>query len=462
MHAENARLLRTVDPAVLGERLRSARVASGLTQRELGAPEASVAHVSRIEAGARRPGLALLGAMAGRLGTTPRVLLLGASAGEAEEVGLALTFVELALEGGDVAAALERSGIVLERARSVARADLLHRALLAHGRALESNGRLEEAIEVLDDLVGLDGTGLTWARGGIALCRCTREWGDLARAIDTGETVRARLTAAGLDGTDESVQLTVTLASAYHERGDVAFAARLCRDAVRRAETTGSPTARASAYWNASMVVAESGDVSEALPMAERALALLSEGSDSRNVARLRSVLATLQLAGDPPQLDAAEENLVRADAELRSSSASPVDVARNTLSRARVSLLRGDPRDAVDLASLAHGEVEGMAPLLAADALSVQGQALHLLGDPAAVDRYRSAVLVLTGIGADRSAARLWYDLGTLLEASGETAEALDAFRRAAASTGLRGTTVVRATTPADSSAPLPPSAST
>ena len=301
--------------------------------------------------------------MAGRLGTTTRVLLLGASAGEAEEVELALTFVELALESGDVASALERSGIVLERARSVARADLLHRALLAHGRALESNGRLEDAIEVLDDLVGLDGTGLTWARGGIALCRCTRDSGDLARAIDTGETVRARLTAAGLDGSDESVQLTVTLASAYHERGDVAFAARLCRDAVRRAEATGSPTARASAYWNASMVVAESGDVSEALPMAERALALLSEGSDSRNVARLRSMLASLQLAGDPPQLDPAEENLERADAELRSSSASPVDLARNTLSRARVSLLRGDPTDAVDLASEAYREAEGLAP---------------------------------------------------------------------------------------------------
>lgn len=451
-----------MDPAVLGERIRSARVAAGLTQRDLGAPEASVAHVSRIEAGARRPGLALLAAMAGRLGTTPRVLLLGAAAGETEEVELALTFVELALESGDAASAVGRSGGVVDRARPTGRSDLLQRALLAHGRALESSGRLEEAIEVLDDLVGLDGTGLTWARGGIALCRCNREAGDLARAVEAGETVRARLTAAGLDGTDESVQLTVTLAAAYHERGDVTVAARLCRDAVRRAEATGSPTARASAYWNASMVVAESGDVGEALPMAERALALLSEGSDGRNLARLRGMLATLQLADDPPQLDAAEENLVRAEAELRSSSASPVDVARNELSRARVSLMRGDPSDAVDRAGQAHREAEGLAPLLAADALSVQGQALHVLGDPAAVDRYRSAVLVLTGIGADRSAARLWYDLGTLLEASGETAEALDAFRRAAASAGLRGTAVARATTQTGGSTPLAPPAHT
>lgn len=458
MLAENARLLRAVDPAVLGDRLRSARVACGLTQRELGSPEASVAHVSRIEAGARRPGLALLAAMAGRLGTTPRVLLLGASAGDAEELELALTFVELSLETGDATSAMDRSGRVVDRARSIGRADLLQRALLAHGRALESCGRLADGIEVLDELAALDGAGLTWARGCIALCRCTREAGDLSRAIELGEEARARITEAGLDGSDESVQLTVTLAAAYHERGDVARATRLCRDAVRRAEQTGSPRARASAYWNGSVVLSQAGAIGEALTMAERALSLLSEGSDTRNLARLRTELASLQLAADPPEVDAAEENLAHALVQLLESSASPVDVARNTLERAHVRLLRGDAQGALELAVETAEAAHGMeARLLVADALSVQGQALHLLGEPeAAVRRFREAVLVLTGVGADRKAARLWYDLGTLLETSGETAAALDAFRRAAASTGLRSTTVARATTQAG---PPPPS---
>ncbi len=458
MHPDTARLLRAVDPGVLGERIRSARVAAGMTQRAVAAPEVSVAHVSRIEAGTRRPGPALLEVLAARLGTTAQDLLVGASSIEVDELQLALTFVELAFGSGDAAAALERSGEVVARARDVGRPDLLQRALLVHGLALEADGRVEDAIEALDELATLDAAGLTWIRGCIALCRCTRESGDLAHAIDRGEEARARISAAGLEGSDEAVQLTVTLAAAYFERGDVAFATRLCREAVSRAEAIGSPTARASAYWNASMVVAESGDVAGALPMAERALSLLGEGSDTRNVGRLRCVLATFQLASDPPDLDAAEENLVRGGAQMLGSNASPVDLARTVVTRARLHLLRGDAEGAERLAARAHASAGAAAPLLAADALSVLGQARRELGDGAgAVASYRDAVLVLSAVGADRSAARLWYDLGSLLEVSGETAAALDAFRRSAASTGVRGMSTLRTTARAERSAADP-----
>ena len=278
----------------------------------------------------------------------------------------------------------------MARARSLGRADLLQRALLAHGLALEAAGRVAEAVETLDEVAALDAVGLTRIRGCIALCRCTRESGDLAHAIERGEEARAWISAAGLEGTDEAVQLTVTLAAAYFERGDVAFATRLCRDAVSRAEATGSPTARASAYWNASMVLAESGDVAAALPMAERALSLLGEGSDARNVARLRCMLATLQLASDPPDLDAAEENLALGGAQMLESSASTVDLARNDVTLARLHLLRDDAAGA-DSAARAHASAEAEAPLLAADALSVLGQARRQLGDAAgAVASYR------------------------------------------------------------------------
>jgi hypothetical protein len=44
----------------------------------------------------------------------------------------------------------------------------------------------------------------------------------------------------------------------------------------------------------------------------------------------------------------------------------------------------------------------------------------------------------MLSGVGADRRAAELWFELGGLLQDVGEAAAALDAYRRAAASTGL------------------------
>ena len=53
---------RTVDPAVLGPRVRAARLRAGLTQAEAAGTEMSTAYVSRIEAGQRRPDPALEGA----------------------------------------------------------------------------------------------------------------------------------------------------------------------------------------------------------------------------------------------------------------------------------------------------------------------------------------------------------------------------------------------------------------
>ena len=81
----------------------------------------------------------------------------------------------------------------------------------------------------------------------------------------------------------------VSEAAAYCERGDTAHAVRLCSKAIAQAETLDSPRARASAYWNASVMQANRGDIVAAVPLAERALSLLSEGQDARNLARLRT-----------------------------------------------------------------------------------------------------------------------------------------------------------------------------
>ena len=50
----------------------------------------------------------------------------------------------------------------------------------------------------------------------------------------------------------------------------------------------------------------------------------------------------------------------------------------------------------------------------------------------------FRTAVQTLSGISADREAAQLWFELGTLLAELGDVNAAMDAFRRSAASTGV------------------------
>ena len=86
-------------------------------------------------------------------------------------------------------------------------------------------------------------------------------------------------------------------------------------------------------------------------------------------------------------------------------------------------------------------------APTLAADAQSLVGQIAAAHGDAEGAKRaYRSAVFILTGVGSDRDAAQLWFELADLLEDVGDVEAAREAYRSAAASTGLRSRAKVRA----------------
>jgi hypothetical protein len=68
-----------------------------------------------------------------------------------------------------------------------------------------------------------------------------------------------------------------------------------------------------------------------------------------------------------------------------------------------------------------------------------VLGQVDAAGGDRTSAKRhYRAAVELLTGIGADRRAAETWMELGGLFEVVGDFAGASNAYRSAAAATGL------------------------
>jgi tetratricopeptide (TPR) repeat protein len=194
-------------------------------------------------------------------------------------------------------------------------------------------------------------------------------------------------------------------------------------------------------------MLARRGDIHNAAPLAERALALLSEGQDVRNLARLRTELGRLQLALDPPAVEQARENLEKAAEELNWSSAAPVDRAWTQLGLARASFLAGDLAGSRELASQVHAISEGHAPLAEAEARALEGQTYAAQGDMAEAARaYQDAVHLLSAIGADRGAAQLWFDLADLLEQVGQADAARDAYRRAAASTGLRARTTMPA----------------
>lgn len=439
MDAELSAALHDADLAQLGRRIKGARLSLELTQGQLGEGIASIGYISRIEAGQRRPDPRLLESLAARLGVTVDHLVLGVTRDELAEAQLALDHAELAHASGDHALALEACTRLLGEKSVSGSAELRRRTTLLRARSREAVGDVDSAILELEDLVDDSERDLLWLQSSIALSRCYRESGDLARAIASGEAVTTQLEALGLDATDEAVQVSVTLAAAYFESGDTAHAARICRRAIARAETLDSPLAKASAYWNASVIESRRGSVTAAVPLARRAVALLETGSDNRNLARLRTLLGILLLRLDPPELEEAASTLEQAGRELAWSSATSFDGARQRVALARLAHLRGDQAQARSTVLALLDDAAGLAPLLLAEAHALLGQVASASGDPdGAVASYLQAVRVLSGLGADRGAAQLWFELGGLLEGVGADDQARDAYKRAAAAAGL------------------------
>lgn len=438
MRASHADRLRTIDSGELGARLRRARLDRGLTQTELAGEDISVGYVSRIETGDRRPKLDILTTLADRLGTDMAELLADPAEQERDQIRLGLDYAQLALESGEPQEAAQQGHILAARADAGRHDDLALRARYLRGRALEALGDVDAAITVQEGVVASH-SGLVALEAAIALCRCYRETGDFTLAIEMGERVLDGLDGTGLEYTDEAVQLAATTASAYVERGDLHRAARVCDAALARAEEVASPRARASASWQASIVQSERGDVAAAMRLADRALALLSEGQDSRNLVRLRVQVAMLRLRTDPDRADEVIDDLAAVRADLQGSSASRIERARAGIVMAQAYLLTGEPERALHLAADTREAAGDKAVQLHVDALVVRGQALTALGraDEASA-AYREGVAVLTGAGADRSAAQLWFELAELLEGLGEDDAARRAYRSAAASTGL------------------------
>jgi len=187
--------------------------------------------------------------------------------------------------------------------------------------------------------------------------------------------------------------------------------------------------------------------------LAKRALHLLESTERVRDLGRLRTQVVAIMLQADPPRLADAQEQLRLADAELDWSATSPADRARHEFVNAQALYLAGDAEGAHERGLAVLEQCGDELPLISVDALTLLGQVAWSTGDrDGAQDWYRRAISTLTGVGADREAAQVWFEIGTLAAQAGLVIESADAFRRAAVSTGLNARLPV-VNTPPDSS---------
>src|SRR5262249_53433734 len=139
------------DPHAVGRRLKDARLAAGLSQRELSFPGCTAVYICRIERGDRVPSLQILRELARRAGGEEGWLARGEVSTGIDplvEAEVALRLDQLELAEHLYSQALEGAGERTVRARALGG---LGEIDVHAGRIGEAIEKLEEAIELLGD-----------------------------------------------------------------------------------------------------------------------------------------------------------------------------------------------------------------------------------------------------------------------------------------------------------------------
>jgi tetratricopeptide (TPR) repeat protein len=353
-----------------------------------------------------------------------------------------LEYAEIALQNGEATEARDRLTELLADPDLGSLPDYAHRARWGHALALEATGELEEALHEFAALAAVlspDYDTEEWIRLNIAMSRCHREQGDAARSVAVAEGAFARVIAKPGPWSDETVKLGATLVGAYLERGDLVSGRQLADRLIEHADALGSSVARMAAYWEAAIVARYQADFEQAVAYGERALALLGEAADPRNLSRLRGEYGTLMLLAHPDEAERARDELQRATREMTATAAGGIDIARCLTELARAELAMGQPRKAADRATEAL-DLLGTEPRPAtAGALLVLSEARIRLGrQEDAREVLGRAMTCLQQMEPSREVAEGWFNLAELLSRTGEEHRRAEAYRRALTCAGL------------------------
>lgn len=430
--------------STIGTRIRDLRISKGMTQTALCGDGISSGYVSLIESGKRTPSEKMVREIARRLGV-PAEELLQADEGPRQDPRLSdharvdVNFARMSLANGSPAeAARIISRMELDRLDNLTAND----AASVLAQSLEQTGDMVGAIRVLRALVDRNRHEQAWvalARAATTLAATLFESGDINAAVDFGRSCMREIEQNGLAGSDEHLRLGATYMFALFARGDTLSATEVVENLIKVADRVGTSRARGSVYWNAAIVAHRRGSLDEALRLTDRAVALLGEEEDSRDLPRLRMNYAWLLLHQESPDAIRALAELERAEKAMRGSKLE-MGVIHTTRGRAYLCLGQYD-----DAAEHAASALQMLGPSEHID----RTEALILLGDVGAArfeedlayESYREAHKVLSGMDPSREVARLWRQLGDSLRRYGDQPGALTAYDAALAMTGLART---------------------
>lgn len=413
------------DPVMVGRRLREAREAAGLSQRDLSFSGCSAAYISRIEAGTRIPSLQLLREMGRRLGVSEDYLATGIATTPAAVEEQKLVDAEVALRLAEVDVARELYAQALanavtpgERGRALAG---LGQLAFRDGDVAEATRLLEEGLELLPETSEerwshLDTLGRAYATAG-----------QFEEAIAIYE--RALAAADERQEQVEQVRFAVVLANALIDAGSFARAEEVLGRIMALTHDSPDPLLHARLYWSQSRLHALQGDPATGSRYARRALAIIDATEHVAYSARAHHLLACIEL--DRGNAEEALE-LLRKATELLEGEAHALVRNRIRLEEARALAVLGRADEAEAIALEAAGRFTDLDPMEAGRSYLLVASLRSERGDRArAIELFELAADLLSRV-PNRFLIEAYGKLAELFEAEGRKDEALEVLKKA------------------------------
>jgi tetratricopeptide (TPR) repeat protein len=406
------------DPVATGARIRAAREAAGLKQRELTFEGCTPAYLSRIEAGQRIPSLQILANLAQRLGTTAEFLATGKHP-EPDP----LFEAELAARTGDADLARRLYAQLIESNSPAVSA----RAEGALGRLAFDEGDHETAVGLLER--ALAGPGLPISERTQALELLGKALALLARFDESRAALDQGLTAAR-DAGDHPTELrfAVLLANLLIDRGNAERAEELLSSILDDARKTRDPVALSNLYWSQARLHLSQGRPDVAARYARMAHATLEATEHTVFAARALMLLAHIEndRGNHADALAFADEG-----APVLAAAGNRLDEGMLLLEKARAVGALGRREDAIGIALGAVPRFEHAHPTSAARGYAVAAEIFKDLDESGrALELYELAVDTLPT--EDRHLGDMYRAIAEIHESEGRPAEALEFFKRA------------------------------
>ena len=292
-------------PTTLGQRVRQARVARGLTQSELADSRFSKQYVSQIERDQLRPTDATLRWIADRLEVDSQFLATGVDGRELDRVVSVVARGEAALEAHDYAEAITvLAGVTLP---AEAAPDLELRALLAESWARMYIGEMRQALplltrarELVEDSVFSD---VDRAEVLFRLGCCRYRLASVTTALALFSEALELAERSGIPCDRLRSKIFGWRSRCYRRQRDWEAAREDVERALELAEALGDRRATADAYFLGALVSERRGQWVAARSYAERAKVLYEEIDDRANTGKLLTTLGGLTfLLGRPDE----------------------------------------------------------------------------------------------------------------------------------------------------------------